>query len=79
MEKILSTNLEALWPYYWKVLCKLSEGKKHQSHPSVSLTNYNDDLPGQKYVYWCNFGTNIIGITSYFLIGIKAYSMRWNS
>lgn len=40
----LSTVLDIWCPYYWDVLCRLSDGKIHQTHPTVSSTSYNNDL-----------------------------------
>lgn len=71
---IFSTVLDIWCPYCWNVLYWLSVDKICQTHCKAKLQA--TIMIWWKYVYWCNICTNFMGTTSYFLFGIKAYSMR---
>ena len=49
-------------------------GDSYQS--SYKTLHLQKHLAGK--ICLCNIGTKVVGVTNYYLIGIKAISIRWN-
>lgn len=54
------------------IVALLEEKKNNnQSHLVMNAANYNNNL-----IYWCNSGTDVIGVTGYFSVAFKAHPMH---
>lgn len=62
-----------------KVLCILPEEKKNlQFYSAISPASCNSYW-FTKHTHMCNIGTDVMGISNYFLIGFEAHSVSMNS
>lgn len=54
------------------------EKSNHQSYQARNLGNYKSMTTLARHTDWYNCGSNIVGVTNYFMIVFKAHPTRWN-